>query len=139
MLNKTLLNPTNLSALGLGWVRNFANARFSNANQQLGLGVFPRPLQPVHLAPADNAGTLPPAALVAIAADDRLSTGGHTTVEFRAVSNRTYTLEYSQQFGSHPWTKLADVLARPTNRTEIVPDPAIRSHRFYRLRTPQKP
>jgi hypothetical protein len=65
LLNNTLLNPTNISALGLTWARNYANARFVNVNQQLGLGVFYRPFAPTNLAPANNAGVLPPTVLQA--------------------------------------------------------------------------
>ena len=70
---------------------------------------------------------------------DRWGVGGGVWVEFQAVSNRTYTVECAEALGEQPWRKLADVLARPTNRVQSVLDPAPASNRFYRLITPSRP
>ena len=52
--------------------------------------------------------------------------GDPTSVSFLAVSNRTYTIQYTDSLSPVPpvWQKLADVLARPVTRTETIIDPA---------------
>lgn len=67
LLNNTLLNPTNISALGLGAYRAFADARYASINSQLGLGTFRRPNRPVNLTPLAGQAVLPPVALTASA------------------------------------------------------------------------
>ncbi len=67
ILNNTLLNPTNITALGFGTYRTFADARFVSVNQQLGLGIFHRPLRPTNTAPAHGTAALPPAEMQASA------------------------------------------------------------------------
>ena len=64
---------------------------------------------------------------------------GATVVNFGAISNKTYTVLFSERPAGGTWTKLADVLARATNRTEIVPDPGWTTNRFYRVATPRQP
>ena len=61
------------------------------------------------------------------------------TVKFGAISNKTYTVLFSDALPGGAWTKLADVLARATNRLESVPDPGWTSNRFYRIATPRQP
>ena len=63
---------------------------------------------------------------------------GTPSVEFGAVSNRTYTVQYAEALGL-PWQRLANVLARANNRVETIPDPAWTTNRFYRLVTPWQP
>jgi Immunoglobulin domain len=63
---------------------------------------------------------------------------GTPSVEFAAISNRTYTVQYSDALG-WPWQRLANVLARTNNRVEIIPDSAWTTNRFYRLVTPWQP
>jgi hypothetical protein len=63
LLNHTLLHPENISALGYGWFRSFADARFNSVNQQVGLGTFQRPARPVHQTPAHDQTITPPFAL----------------------------------------------------------------------------
>ncbi|MBI5385503.1 MAG: lamin tail domain-containing protein [Verrucomicrobia bacterium] len=58
---------------------------------------------------------------------------------FGAVSNRTYTLQFTDQLEPSSWSNLADVVAQTTNRTERIADPAFHPHRFYRVVTPQQP
>jgi hypothetical protein len=62
-------------------------------------------------------------------------TPGAANISFHAVSNRTYSLQYSDRL-SPPWSSLADFPARLTNRIEIVPDPMWTTNRFYRLVLP---
>lgn len=66
----------------------------------------------------------------------RLTVGSGATVEFLAMSNRTYAVQYSDDLGGG-WSILADSLARTTNRTEIIVDPVATSNRTYRLVTPR--
>jgi len=69
---------------------------------------------------------------------DRLMLGSPTTMEFQALSNRTYHLSYKDNLQGS-WLKLVDIVARPTNRVETVVDPNPATNRFYRLGTPQTP
>jgi hypothetical protein len=64
--------------------------------------------------------------------------GDGTRVVFGAVSNRTYTIEYTD-FLSGPWSTLVDVAARATNDMIIVRDPNASAERYYRLVTPRQP
>jgi hypothetical protein len=64
---------------------------------------------------------------------------GLATVLFGAVSNKTYTVLFTDALGSGSWLKLADVLARPDNRVEMIPDAAWTSNRVYRVATPRQP
>ena len=56
-----------------------------------------------------------------------------------AVSNRTYTVQYTDQLGSGNWQRLSDVVARPTNRVEQFTDPAWTTNRYYRVALPRQP
>ena len=60
-------------------------------------------------------------------------------VRFSAVSNRTYSVLFTDALGAGPWTKLADVTAATTNHVETIPDPAWTTNRFYRVATPRQP
>ena len=60
-------------------------------------------------------------------------------IRFDAISNRTYSLEYSEHPLGDLWQKLTDVLPQPTNHLEVIYDPAPASSRFYRVRTPRRP
>ena len=55
------------------------------------------------------------------------------TVRFAAVSNRTYSIQFTDGIGSAPWLQLADVPAGATNRVERIVDPTWTSNRFYRI------
>ena len=52
-----------------------------------------------------------------------------------AVSNRTYTVQYSDVLPAS-WNKLADLIARATNRVEVLKDPNWTTNRFYRIALP---
>ena len=60
------------------------------------------------------------------------------TLSFSAVSNKTYTVEYTQAPGSGQWTPLTDIPGCPTNRVEIVVDPTSAARRYYRIVTPRR-
>jgi len=62
-------------------------------------------------------------------------------IEFNAVSNRTYSVLSSEQPGGPGWSRVADVVATPTNRILQVIDqrPAGSPPRYYRLVTPRNP
>ncbi len=59
LLNNTLLHPENISAMGFGSIRSFADARFAAVNQQCGFGPFQRPSKPVNLNPSPAASVVP--------------------------------------------------------------------------------
>ena len=86
-----------------------------------------------------DAGTNPndPASYLHISDVGRGVSG--TSLEFLAISNRTYSVQYSTTVDSGNWLKLLDVAAHPTNRLEQVADPSGDGTRFYRLITPQAP
>jgi Concanavalin A-like lectin/glucanases superfamily/Lamin Tail Domain/Bacterial Ig domain/CotH kinase protein len=52
-----------------------------------------------------------------------------------AVSNRTYSVQYSDALPAS-WNKLADLIARATNRVELLVDPTWTTNRFYRAVLP---
>jgi len=61
-------------------------------------------------------------------------------LQFSAVSNRTYTVQYTDRLQNPSvWTKLADIFAKTTTRTETVVDPNATTNRFYRLVIPIQP
>ena len=61
------------------------------------------------------------------------------SVHFAAVSNRTYTVQFTDNLNSGMWSRLADVLARTTNRVETFTDPTWTTNRFYRVVLPRQP
>ncbi|HTD87473.1 MAG TPA: lamin tail domain-containing protein [Candidatus Binatia bacterium] len=62
--------------------------------------------------------------------------GGPATISFNAVSNRTYSILYSDTLHPPVWTKVGDLLGRTTNWSASLVDPASSSTRYYRLVTP---
>ncbi len=67
-----------------------------------------------------------------------ITPGQQPTLTFGAASNRTYTLQFSDQAGA-AWSRLADVFARSNNRVETIIDSAWTSNRIYRAVTPRQP
>jgi hypothetical protein len=67
------------------------------------------------------------------------ATPGLATVRVAAISNRTYTVQFTDDLGAGVWRKLADLVARPTNHWATIPDPAGTTNRFYRLALPAQP
>ena len=61
------------------------------------------------------------------------------TVAFPALSNRTYTVQFTDELGFGPWRTLADVISRTNNRVESVNDPVLTTNRAYRVVTPRQP
>jgi hypothetical protein len=66
-------------------------------------------------------------------------TPGAATVQFAAISNRTYTVQFTDNLSSDIWSRLADVVARASNRVETFTDPAWTTNRFYRVVLPRQP
>jgi hypothetical protein len=84
------------------------------------------------------AGTDPTDSLSYLKIDSWTAAGG-TIISFGSISNKTYTVEYTEALGSGLWSKLADVPARNTNATEAILDSGYTSGRYYRLATPRHP
>jgi hypothetical protein len=70
---------------------------------------------------------------------DRITDGNSATLEFQALSNKTYSVQSTDRLGTAAWSKLADIVARHTNGPVIVTDPGAAPHRSYRLVTPREP
>jgi hypothetical protein len=70
---------------------------------------------------------------------DILGVTGGATLRFGAISNRTYTVQHSDDVPPGRWTRLADLPARATNHTASLLDPAATTNRFYRVATPRLP
>jgi CotH kinase protein/Lamin Tail Domain/Immunoglobulin I-set domain len=83
------------------------------------------------------AGTAPTDALSYLKVD-WASAGLPATLEFMAVSNRTYSVEYTDALGL-PWRTLSHIVARTNSHTETVIDSSATANRFYRLVTPRQP
>jgi hypothetical protein len=56
-----------------------------------------------------------------------------------AVSNRTYSVQFTDHLASEAWNRLGDILAQPTNRIETITDLNWTTNRFYRLVLPRQP
>jgi hypothetical protein len=68
---------------------------------------------------------------------DRLLPTG-TKIEFTAISNRTYAVEYRDESPTGEWKVLAEITATATNRVIEQIDPSgAGARRFYRLVTPR--
>ena len=78
------------------------------------------------------AGTHPTNALSYLKVDRIAAAPDGVSLEFLAVSNRTYTVEFAEQL-ANSWSRLGDLGARPTNRLEILLDASGASSRYYRL------
>ena len=87
-----------------------------------------------------QAGTDPTSSASSLRIDGiRLLPESAVTLDFEAISNRTYSLQSRPEFNIGPWTSVADIIARSSNRivtitNTIAPGPATR---FYRLVTPR--
>ncbi len=64
---------------------------------------------------------------------------GVATVQVAVVSNRTYSVQFTDALGSGVWRKLGDIVARPANRVESFIDPTWITNRFYRVVLPRQP
>ncbi|HKQ40144.1 MAG TPA: hypothetical protein VJ063_18875, partial [Verrucomicrobiae bacterium] len=68
-----------------------------------------------------------------------VAAGNSATITFQAMSNKTYTVEFTDALSPGPWTRLTDIAATATNHPAMVVDPAPFNTRFYRLATPRQP
>ena len=85
-----------------------------------------------------TAGTDPTNALSYLKIDS-ISAGVRASITFGTISNRTYTVQFTDALAAGAWSRLVDVPARASNRVEQVFDPNYTTNRFYRLATPQQP
>jgi hypothetical protein len=85
------------------------------------------------------AGTDPQSAQSCLKVDDITAGQGVRTLRFTAISNRTYSVLYTDALPGGAWSKLIDVPSRATNRVESVTDATPTPRRYYRLATPQSP
>jgi hypothetical protein len=58
---------------------------------------------------------------------------------FMAVSNRTYSIQFSDSMPNGAWLSLTNILPTTTNRLQTVMDPAPADNRFYRVVIPRSP
>jgi hypothetical protein len=64
---------------------------------------------------------------------------GAATVSVAAVSNRTYTVQFTDNLNSGAWSRMADIVAWSSNRIESFTDATWTTNRFYRVVTPRQP
>jgi hypothetical protein len=83
------------------------------------------------------AGTDPTNALSYLKLDLTGVTGG-AVLEFFAISNNTYAIEFNDTLRPGEWSTLADVPAGASNRLHSLIDSNITPHRNYRLVTPRQ-
>jgi hypothetical protein len=69
----------------------------------------------------------------------QVSVSSPAQITFQAVSNKTYTVEYTDDLNAPGWQKLADRVASPTTGLVTILDPAPSTNRFYRIATPKVP
>jgi Concanavalin A-like lectin/glucanases superfamily/Immunoglobulin domain/Bacterial TSP3 repeat len=67
---------------------------------------------------------------------DEVVPGWPVTIRFQAVSNKTYSIQFTDAAAGATWSNLTDVAARPFSHAEVVADPKPAWRRFYRLVTP---
>ncbi len=84
------------------------------------------------------AGTDPTNSLSYLKIEENIAAGA-AMVQFAAVSNHTYTVQYTDALGTQPWLKLADVPGRTTNFVAEMPDPDWTTNRYYRVVLPRQP
>lgn len=70
---------------------------------------------------------------------DLLHQSEGATLWFPARSNKTYTVQFTDDLGSGLWQKLDDIVASLTNRLRAVADPGHAPQRTYRVITPRQP
>jgi hypothetical protein len=70
---------------------------------------------------------------------DSVSFSNGASIIFGVVSNKTYTLQFTDTLGSGDWSGLTDLTARTNNAVETIFDPSHTDRRAYRLVTPKQP
>ena len=83
------------------------------------------------------AGTDPTNSLSYLKIEENISAGA-AAVQFAAISNRTYSVQYTDALGA-PWQKLVDVAGRATNFVAELADPNWTTNRYYRVVLPRQP
>lgn len=86
-----------------------------------------------------RAGTNPTNAMSRLAASISAPTGNAVGVQFDAVSNRSYTVQFRTSFSTGAWLRLQDVPAAGSNRTVELTNGLSDPSRFFRVVTPQEP
>jgi hypothetical protein len=66
-------------------------------------------------------------------------TTGAASVRVAAIATRTYTVQYTDSLDLPTWQKLGNIVARTTDREEVIPDPDWTTNRFYRVVLPAIP
>ena len=84
------------------------------------------------------AGTDPTNSLSYLRIEENI-VSGLSAVQFAAISNRTYSVQFTDSLGTSPWVKLADVPARSTNFVVELPDLNWATNRYYRVVLPRQP
>jgi hypothetical protein len=69
----------------------------------------------------------------------QVSISSPAQITFEAVSNKTYTIQYTDDLNLAAWLNLTNVVARTNTRPETVFDSRPSTNRFYRIATPQVP
>jgi Chitobiase/beta-hexosaminidase C-terminal domain/CotH kinase protein/Lamin Tail Domain/NedA-like, galactose-binding domain/Immunoglobulin domain/Bacterial TSP3 repeat/Immunoglobulin I-set domain len=69
---------------------------------------------------------------------EKMALGSGRTIEFNAVSNKTYTVQFKEALSDPVWSRLADVVAAASNRLMRVTDESAAPGRYYRLATPRQ-
>jgi hypothetical protein len=69
---------------------------------------------------------------------DILGVGGGANISFGSISNKTYTLQYTDALTTGVWTRLVDIPARTNNATETFFDSGYLTGRYYRVATPRQ-
>ena len=59
-------------------------------------------------------------------------------VQLAGTSNRTYSVQFTDDLNSGVWSRLGDVAARTTNFVHVLADPNGTTNRFYRAVTPRQ-
>ena len=68
-----------------------------------------------------------------------IQASGQVQLNFQAVSNRTYMVQYSETLNATQWVNLVIEPGKTNSRTATVIDPTPRPNRFYRIVTPAQP
>ena len=83
------------------------------------------------------AGTSPtnPSSTLAL----QISRGGVITLQFQAVADKSYTIEFANSLASDAWLPLVHIEPRPGPALIEVTDSSAGATRFYRIRSPRLP
>lgn len=83
------------------------------------------------------AGTSPTDASSYLRIEENI-TPGAAALQFAAVSNRTYTVQYADGLAGPAWASLRDFAARSNNVVHQIVDPSWTTNRYYRVVTPRQ-